>query len=62
MLLFAGIVWIFTRYLAAYWMDWIYVSIGVLIGHLFWGMPYIPDEGDNKTKQKTYGYKDEICK
>ena len=53
MMVFAGIVWVFQKYFHASVREWVYIAIGVLIGHLFWGRDYIPDEGEIKT----YGYK-----
>lgn len=51
MLIEAGGIYLFNHYLHTNWMVWVYISIGVLIGHLFWGKDYIPDEGEKSYKK-----------
>jgi len=35
------------------WMNWnvmLWVTAGVLVGHLFWGTPYIPNQQGSRLK------------
>lgn len=53
------ILWIFleawTIYLINFlwdipWWVWFFISLGVLLGHLFWGKSWVPDEGEKHYK------------
>ena len=57
-LLIAWLIYILSKVLAVDWKFWLYNTIGIVIGHLFWGRKYKsgqqeypeynPDKGDKK--------------
>lgn len=45
----AWTVYLFNKFLHTDWRAWVLISLGVLLGHLFWGTKYIPEQpGEGK--------------
>ena len=50
MFIVAGVVTILDHFHVVNWKTELIVTAGVLIGHLFWGTPYIPNQQGSRLK------------
>jgi len=41
--------YLFNRVINIHWHDWLLLSAGILLGHLFWGSKYTPNQGDDNS-------------
>lgn len=46
----AWVIWAINYFWDVHWWVWLFISLGILLGHLFWSGKWIPGEGEKRYK------------
>lgn len=46
----AWVIWGINHFFDIEWYVWVFITLGVVLGHLFWGKAWVPDEGEKQYK------------